>query len=227
MSGGGERTIGRSSLARGALFVLLAGAALVPLALLLIMSLGEAWFFPDLLPPSWTAERWVEVFAGRGRLGRAAINSAGIALATGSVAALLAVFVGQALASLTGWRRHLGAAAAFLPVAAPPIALAVGLQYSFLRMGLGGSMGGVLLAHLVPAIGYTSLFFLGVFSAYDARPEEDARTLGASPLQVWTLVTLPRLKRPLLEAFALGLLVSWAQVPLTLLVGQGDRKSVV
>lgn len=82
-------------------------------------------------------------------------------------------------------------------------------------------MEGVLLAHLVPALGYTSLFFLGVFSAYDRRPEEDARTLGASRSQVWTLVTLPRLSKPLAEAFALGFLVSWAQVPLTLLVGQG------
>ena len=34
-------------------------------------------------------------------------------------------------------------------------------------------------------------------------------------------VTLPLLRRPLVEAFALGFLVSWAQVPLTLLIGQG------
>jgi putative spermidine/putrescine transport system permease protein len=185
------------------------------------MSFGDRWFFPELLPEAWSAAAWMDLVGGRGRLARAARNSVGLAAGTGLAAAGLALFVGRALASLTGWRRHLGAAAAFLPVAAPPIAVAVGLQYSFLRAGLGGSGVGVLLAHLVPALGYASLFFLGVFSAYDGRPEEEARTLGAAPRQVLMLVTLPRLRRPLLEAFALGFLVSWAQVPLTLLVGQG------
>ena len=137
------------------------------------------------------------------------------------LASRLGLPVGRAIARLRGWRRHLGAAAAFLPVAAPPIALAVGLQYSFLRLGLGGTHAGVLLAHLVPALGYSALFFLGIFAAYDERYEEEARSLGATRRQVLLRVTLPLLRRPLVEAFVLGFLVSWAQVPLTLVVGQG------
>jgi putative spermidine/putrescine transport system permease protein len=40
-------------------------------------------------------------------------------------------------------------------------------------------------------------------------------------MQVRLLVTLPLLRRPLLEAWLLGFLVSWAQLPLTLVVGGG------
>lgn len=206
--------------ARPLLFALLAASALLPLALLLAVSLGAQWFWPALLPPRWDAGAWRDALAG-GRLATATLNSLLLAVGTGALAALLALPVGRALAGLRGWRRHLGAGAAFLPVAAPPVALAVGLQYSFLRLGLGGSHAGVLLAHLVPALGYTSLFFLGIFAVWDPRVEEEARSLGATRLQTWARVVLPLLRRPLVEAFVLGFLVSWAQVPLTLVVGQG------
>jgi putative spermidine/putrescine transport system permease protein len=206
------------------LLIALAFSAVVPLVLLLLVSLAREWFFPALLPPRLDLGPWRELAGGTGggaRLARAGGSSLLLAIATGIIAAAVALPVGRALDGLRGGWRALGAAAAFLPVAAPPIALGIGLQFSLLRAGLAGSHAGVLAAHLVPAIGYTSLFFLGIHSTYDRRHEEDARTLGASAAQRALHVTLPLMRRPLLEAFALGFLVSWAQVPLTLLVGQG------
>lgn len=209
---------------RRALFLVLAALALFPLALLLARSVAGTWFWPALVPPRPDLEAWRAIAGGEGtgrRLVRAGLNSVALAAGTGALAAALAFPIGRALARLTGWRRHIGAAAAFLPVAAPPIAVAVGLQYSFLRLGLGGELAGVLLAHLVPALGYTSLFFIGVFTVFEYGVEEEARTLGASPWQTLSRVTLPLLRRPLVEAFVLGFLVSWAQVPLTVVIGQG------
>lgn len=212
------------ALLRPALMVLLVCSAVGPLLLLALVSLGADWFFPSLLPARIDLVSWRSLVESRDEgasLVRAAGSSISLAVATGALAAAMALPIGRALAGLRGAWRTAGAAAAFLPVAAPPIALAVGLHYSILRLGLGGTHAGVLAAHLVPALGYTSLFFLGIFSVYDARLEDDARTLGASPFQRLLRVTLPLLRRPLLEAFALGFLVSWAQVPLTLLIGQG------
>jgi putative spermidine/putrescine transport system permease protein len=205
------------------LVVLLFVTALAPLILLLMVSLGSDWFYPAILPQRLDVDPWRQFLSmdRGGRMTRAAASSVFLAVATGVFASLLALPIGRALAGLRGWRRSIGAAAAFLPVAAPPIALAVGLQYSFLRLGVAGTHVGVLMAHLVPAIGYTSLFFLGIFSTYDFRLEEEARNLGANRLHRALRITLPVLRRPMLEAFALGFLVSWAQVPLTLLVGQG------
>jgi ABC-type spermidine/putrescine transport system permease subunit II len=79
----------------------------------------------------------------------------------------------------------------------------------------------VLLAHVVPASGYLALFFAGVFEGRDAHAEDEARTLGATPAQTLARVTLPMLRRELAEAWALGFLVSWAQVATTQLVGGG------
>ncbi|CAN5757727.1 carbohydrate ABC transporter permease [soil metagenome] len=208
---------------RAGLLAILFTTALAPLVLLVVVSLGSDWFYPAILPRRMDVDPWrqfVTMDAG-GRITRAAVSSVILAVATGVLASLLALPIGRALARLKGWRRSVGAAAAFLPVAAPPIALAVGLQYSFLRLGVAGTHTGVLMAHLVPAVGYTSLFFLGIFSTHDFRLEEEARNLGANAADRALRITLPLMRRPLLEAFALGFLVSWAQVPLTLLVGQG------
>lgn len=212
---------GRPSLMRFLLLAALVASAVAPILLLAVVSLGRSWFWPALLPAELDAESWRRLMVGGGRLGRAGWNSAVLAVATGLVGTAVALPVGRALARLRGWRRHLGAAAAFLPVAAPPIAVGTGLQVSFLSLGLGGNLAGVLLSHLVPAVGYLALYFLGVFAVWDARVEDEARSLGATPAQVLVRVTLPMLRPALATAATLGFLVSWAQLPLTLLIGRG------
>ena len=213
-----------AALAKAAALVLLALSAVVPLALLALWSVSREWFYPALWPPRLTGESWAAVVGGG--TGASVVRSVAIATLTGALGSVLALPVGRGLAALTGWRRHLGAALAFLPVAAPPIALGAGLQYAFLRLGLGSTVAGVVLAHLVPALGYLALYFLGVFTVFDARVEDEARSLGATPWQVLARVTLPMLRRPLAEAFALGFLVSWSQVALTLLIGGGQVRTL-
>jgi putative spermidine/putrescine transport system permease protein len=214
----------RPALGRALALALLALSAVVPFALLGVWSVSREWFYPALWPPRFTGESWTGVAGGAA--GASVLRSAAIAGLTGVLGCALALPIGRALAALTGWRRHLGAALAFLPVAAPPIALGTGLQFAFLRLGLGGTVGGVVLAHLVPALGYLALYFLGVFTVFDARVEEEARSLGATPRQVLLRVTLPMLRRPIAEAFALGFLVSWSQVALTLLIGGGRVRTL-
>lgn len=191
----------------------------MPFALLVAASLGREWFYPALWPSRYTGDTWRAVAGGA--LAASAWQSVWLAALTGALGTLVALPVGRALATLRGWRRHVGAALAFLPVAAPPVALATGTQYFFLVLGLGGTTAGVLLAHLVPAVGYLSLYFLGVFLVFDPSAEDAARTLGAPPWAVFRRVTVPMLRRQVGEAWALGFLVSWAQVALTQLVGGG------
>ncbi len=210
---------------RWVLLPLLAVSAIAPLGLLLMVSVSRDWFAPALLPPTLTAESWLDVVEG-GRLGSAFLRSLELAVATGGLAVMAGVTLGRALARQTGWRRHAGAAAAFLPVAVPPIGLGVGLEVSVLWLGLGGSFAGVLLGHLVPAAGYVTLYFMSVFSGYDFRVEEAARTLGATRLELLRRVVLPLLRRPLAEGFLLGFLVSWAQLALTLLIGGGRVRTL-
>jgi len=205
---------------RAALLTVLAVSAVGPLVLLGLTSVAADWFAPAPWPTTFTADAWRSL-AGGGRLVGAVVTSALVAATVGVLAALIAVPIGHAIARLTGWGRRLGLAALYLPVATPPIALGLGLQFAFLRAGLGGTTLGVALAHLVPAASFVGIYFAGVFRATDPRLEDEARSLGAAPGQVWRRVILPPLAREIADGVALGALISWAQVPLSLVIGGG------
>ncbi|MBA3895210.1 MAG: ABC transporter permease subunit [Gemmatimonadales bacterium] len=214
------------SRSRPAVLAALALSALAPLALLLVASVGRDWFYPAPWPPSVTLESWWDAFRGGGRMAAALGTSLVLAVSTGLAGAVVGWPIGRALADLRGWPRHLGAAAAFLPVAVPPVSLATGLHLSALTAGVAGTAGGVFLSHLVPAAGYAALYFLGVFTLFDRRVEDEARTLGAGPWTVLWRVTMPMMRRQMGEAFLLGFLVSWAQVATTLVIGGGRVRTL-
>jgi putative spermidine/putrescine transport system permease protein len=179
----------------------LAFSALAPLVLLVFRSLGAPVF-----------SRQIAI---------AVATSAGVAIATAVLACLIALPIGRAIARLSGWRRRVAAALAFLPVMAPPIAIGIGLEYAFEQFALSGTIAGVTLAHVVPAASFLSIYFAGVFTTLDPRLGDEARSLGATRTQVWTHLTLPLVRRQIGNGLALGFLVSWAQVPLSLIIGRG------
>ncbi len=199
----------------------LAMTTIGPLVLLAVWSGSHEWFFPALLPQHWGMGGWEWLWSGGGRIEEAIWNSTLIGLADGMIGCAVAFPIGRAIARLSGWRRYVAAAAVFSPVVAPPISLGIGVQYLMLKVSLAGNVAGVLLAHLVPTVGYLTLYFMSVFAAFDSRIEDEARTLGANRMQVALRVTLPMLRRQIAEAVAIGFLISWAQYALTLTVGEG------
>src|SRR5688572_11580700 len=85
------------------LLALLALGAAAPLLLLLLTSIAGRWLYPDLLPEHATLESWRSLLEG-GRLAGAAGTSLALAVGTASLAVLLGLPLGRALARLTGWR---------------------------------------------------------------------------------------------------------------------------
>lgn len=199
--------------------------AVAPLLMLVVTSLARGWFFPAVAPVALDGSAWAELLRDASHR-TALLNSVVLGVATAVVGTALALPLGRAAALSTTAVRRAVALLAFTAVALPPVALGVGLHLTVLTLGLGGTVSGVFLAHLVPALGYLTLVFLGVFTRWDARLEEAAATLGATASVRWRLVLLPLLRRPIVEAMALGFLVSWAQVALTLLVGGGAVRTL-
>ena len=212
-------------LIRAAVVTALTLFVVTPLAVLVLTSLARGWFHPALLPPSLDVSAWTDLVTDASH--RLALrNSIILGIATSVIATSLALPLGRSAALSTRAIRRSVALLAFSAVALPPVALGTGLQLTVLTLGLGGTLVGVLLAHLVPAIGYLTLMFLGVFTRWDHRLDEVAATLGAARRERWRRVLLPLLRRPIAEALALGFLVSWVQVALTLLVGGGAVRTL-
>lgn len=199
-------------------------AALIvaPLLLLILLSLAHGWFWPELWPSTWSTRAWSYVISGTAGVGEAFWASASIAL----LVALLCVAAALPAARVLALDHFRGKNAIWflllMPIVTPPLAATMGLHRVFLSWNLTDSVAGVTLAHLAPALPYATLVLAARFRRLNPEWEQQARTLGATPLRVWRHVTLPLLAPAIASAFAFAFLISWSQYLLTLLIGGGS-----
>lgn len=178
------------------------------------------WVFPQLVPDEFSLDLAVRTFrspATRDSLVAGTI----VSLSVTATAMSIAWPAARALARSSGRWRVLVFAVMFLPSIVPSVGLAMGINVGLLNLGIDGSMGAVVLAHLVPAVPYAVAILTATLMRYDHRLDLQAATLGATPLQVLRNVTFPQVRAGLIVAAALTFVVSWSQYLLTLLVGSG------
>jgi putative spermidine/putrescine transport system permease protein len=195
--------------------------AAIPLLLLALRSLAQAWYWPALLPPVWSLRAWRYLFSSTGEVLSALAASATIALTV----TLLAILVALPAARVLAWQEFRGKQAVLfallLPVLTPPLAAMMGVHSLFLRYGLTDTMLGVVLVHLISTVPYATLMLTGSFSRLDPDYEAQARTLGARSFAVWRYVTFPAIAPGLAVAASFAFLISWSQYLTTLLIGGG------
>lgn len=205
---------------------LLAGLALafwlvLPLAPLAVWSVAHGWRFPALLPPELSLKAWAYALSPASGVLQSFGVTLGIAGAVTGLAALVGIPAGRAL-GLNAFRgRGLVVVPILAPAILPAIALAPGLHALFLHLGLTGTVGGVILAHLIPALPYMVLVMAAVFAGFDTEAEDQARCLGARRGQVFRHVTLPAILPGVMTGALFTFLVSWSQYLLTLGIGGG------
>jgi putative spermidine/putrescine transport system permease protein len=199
----------------------LAGWLVLPFLPLLVWSVAHGWRFPDLLPHDFSGRAWAFALSDASGVLQSFGLTAFIALATTLLATLIGVPAGRALGLYQFRGKGLVTLLFLAPAALPGIAVVFGLHGILLRAGLAGTVPGVILAHLVPVLPYMTLIMAAVFSRFDARFEDQARSLGATRWQAFFRVTLPAILPGLLTGALFAFLVSWSQYLLTLVVGGG------
>ncbi len=193
----------------------------LPLLPLVVWSVSHRWFFPSLVPDELSLRGWVYLVSPASRVLAAIVNSLLIGAAVTAINILLGVPAGRALGT-TGLARKDGLEILILaPLIVPGIAVIMGIQVVFIRIGLADTRAGVILSHLLPTLPYMILVMKGVFANYDSNFEAQARSLGARPLQVLRHITLPSVFPGVMIGSLFVFLVSWSQYVLTLMVGGG------
>lgn len=193
----------------------------LPLVPLVVWSFARSWFYPDVLPSDWSMSGWRAALSPASDVLPALWQSTLVA----TLATALSVAIGLPAGRALGLHRFRGKAAVELlvlaPTIVPGIAVALGLHSVFLSLGLAGTLAGVVLVHLVPTLPYMILVLAGVFANFNPDYEEQARSLGASPLRIFRHVTLPAIAPGLMVGALFAFLVSWSQYILTLMIGGG------
>lgn len=210
---------GRAVLSNRLIASTIAVLLLLPLLPVVLAAFSRSYVFPQVIPAEWSLRAWRIVLGGG--TGPALWWSIAVAGAVAAIALVVAVPAGRAL----GMHSFPGKGAVELmvlaPLLVPVVAVAVGLDITFLKLGLSGTFAGVVLVHLIPAAPYAVLVMAGVFANYNASFEDQARALGAGRWSVLRLVTLPAVRPGLIVAGFFAFIVSWSQYVLTLQIGGG------
>ncbi len=204
---------------RPALAAIAAVAVVVPLLALVLRAFADEWRAPALLPQR-LGLRGIRIAFG-GDTGSAFVNSAEVALLTVTIALLIA----WPAARVLGERRLRHPAPVFLllamPLLVPSYAVGTGLTEWFIRLGLDGTIPGLVAAHLTAVLPYVTLVLLSGFGPRLTAIEEMGSVSGLSPLRRLRHITVPAAAPTVAAAALLGFLVSWGDYGSSLALGAG------
>lgn len=198
----------------------------LPVLVVAVWAFSASWPWPDLLPRALTDRGVALVASGSQGVGWDVVGvSVLIALASAVLSTAAATCAARAVC-LHRWRgRRFFEFATLLPFLVPSTVFAMGVQVAFLRLGLAGTVGGVVLAHAVVSLPYAVAIMCDVTAGVGARLEEAARTLGAGRVRTLAHVTLPALAPGLVSSMSMCYIVSFSQYFLTLLIGSGKVRT--
>jgi putative spermidine/putrescine transport system permease protein len=209
--GGRQGRVGRYLLA------LFGGAVLLflclPIAVVVPMSFSSASSLE--FPPPGLSLRWYQSFFGDPRWLRSAENSIVVALS----ASLLALALGSiaAYGLVRGRFRGRGVLEGnfILPLILPPVITAVALYIFFAKIGLLGTIPGLIVAHTILTVPYVVLLMSVAIRQFDVRIEQVAYSLGASWFRMFRSVLLPNLLPSVFAAWIFAFIISFDEVIVT------------
>jgi len=199
-----------------------AGAVLLPFLPLALWAFSQRWFYPQLLPEQWGLRAWRYVLGTAGpQMTEALVQSVLVAAAVAVLSVAGGIPAGRLLGLYHFRGKDLLSIVLMLPIIVPPLCVAMGLHLWLLRLEMTATFAGVVLVHLSACLPYAVFVMWGVFSNYNLDFEDQARSLGASALDVVGRVMLPLIFPGIVVAALFSFLLSWSQYLSTLIIGGG------
>ena len=188
----------------------------LPIVVVIPMSFSSASSLE--FPPPGLSLRWYGSFFSDGRWVAALANSALVALASSAIALLLGAVAAYGLVRGRFRGRPLIEGTFIAPLVVPSVIVAVALYIAFARIGLLGTLAGLILGHTVLGVPYVVLVMSVAIRSFDPRIEQVAYSLGASTLTMFRRVLLPNLLPSVFAAWIFAFITSFDEVIVTLFI---------
>ena len=205
-----------------ALFVL---NLLAVIATVVIDSLSTRWlgtWLPAGFTTHWYRDAWDEF-----QLSDVLLVTVEAVAAVVALSGLLGVTAAYGLARRDFPGKRAVTLVFLLPLLVPPMTYGIPMATLLYRVGLGGTLTGVVLANLVPAIPFVVLVMIPFIEQIDPRVEAAARVFGARTPQLFGRVLFPLLLPGVLAALLLVLVRTVAMFELTFLTAGADSQTLV
>ena len=188
-------------------------------------SFARRWlgtWLPDGYTTNWYVAAWKEF-----QLGDVLWVTAEVVLTVVALSIAIGVPAAYALARKTFRGKQLVMLLILLPLIIPPITYGIPLATVMYQAHLGGTLYGVILANLVPALPFVILVMTPFIEQIDPTLESAARVFGANTLRIFWHVLIPLLMPGILAASLLVLVRTIAMFELTFLTAGPDSQTLV
>lgn len=196
----------------------------VPCLLVVPMSFSAGEYLE--FPPRTLSLRWYEAFLGSPEWLRATLVSFKVAVPTMIIATVLGTAAAWGLHRRTGIFATVTRGLFILPMLVPLILVAVGTFFVFSRLGLNGTILGLILAHTMLALPFVLIAVGNGLSSFDMDLHKVARSLGASEFMAFVTVTLPQIKISVLSGAIFAFVTSFDEVVVALFVSSGPNETL-
>lgn len=206
--------------ARDSLLSIVVAAACVFLMMPTLAIVPVSFTSTDFItfPPVGFSLRWYEAFFFDPVWRGAALTSLVVGLLSALLATVLGTLAAVGMARLS--RRIAGTVQTLfiLPLVIPTIITAVAVYDSFSKIGVVGTIPGLVLAHTILALPFVVINVSAIMQKVDWRIVDTARSLGATPIRAFFLVTLPAIRPGVLAGAAFAFLTSFDEVVVALFI---------
>ena len=188
-------------------------------------SFARRWlgtWLPDGYTINWYLDAWKEF-----QLGDLLMVTAEVVVAVVALSLLIGVPAAYALARREFKGKRALMLLFLLPLMVPPITYGIPMATVFYKLHLGGTIYGVILANMVPALPFVIMVMTPFIEQIDPNLESASRVFGASTAQMFIHVLTPLLAPGILAAALLVLVRTIAMFELTFLTAGPDSQTLV
>lgn len=207
-----------------AVVALVAIFLVVPCLLVVPMSVSASEYLE--FPPRELSLRWYRAFLGSPEWIGALWTSIKVAVPVTLIATLLGTAAAWGLHRRFGPLFSLTRGLYLLPMLVPLILIAVGVFFVYARLGINGTIVGLILAHTMLALPFVLIAVGNGLGSFDMDQHRVARSLGAGELTAFLTVTLPQIRISVLSGAVFAFVTSFDEVVVALYISSGANETL-
>jgi putative spermidine/putrescine transport system permease protein len=195
-----------------------------PSLIIIPMSFSDSEFL-EFPPPAWSL-RWYQRFLESVEWRDAAVVSLKAAIATMCLATPLGTAAAYALHAGQFRAANLVQTILAVPLIIPVILIGIGDFFLYAWLGMNNTIFGLVLAHTVLAIPLVSLTVASGLKSYDMNQEMVARSLGASRLKAFLVITVPQIRFSIVSGALFAFITSFDEAVIALFISGGENSTL-
>ena len=201
---------------------------IAPVIVIIPLSFNSEPYFT--YPMAGYSMRWYEEIFGDSPISilwqRAIVNSIVIAFFSTILATLLGTLAALGMTRMQFKGKGLLLAILISPIVVPIVITAVGMFYFYAKVGLVGTLTGIIFAHAALGVPYVVITVTATLIGFDHNMVRAGAILGAGPIRVFFMVTLPLILPGVLSGALFAFATSWDELIVVLFLATTEEHTI-